>query len=474
MTRANVIGSGPNGLSAGIVLAQAGLDVEVYEAEAEPGGSARTLPLTLPGFLHDFGSAVHPMAAASPFFASQPLADLGLHWIHGDSPLAHPLDDGSAVLLERNLEDMDRELGADAQSWRRLISPIVDHWKQFAEDALGPVVRFPHHPFLMARFGLAAFQPAARLAARNFSGHRARALFAGLAGHSFLSFDQPLTSAVALVLGAAAHAVGWPIPRGGAQSITQALIARFQNLGGKLHTSSRVDAAVFRGMQSDKSLSFFDTSPRQLVTIAADCVPARRRRALLEFQPGPGAFKVDFALSEPVPWAAPECNRAISVHLGGSFEEIAASEDDVARGRHAEQPFVLVAQPSLFDRARAPHGRHVLWAYCHVPNGSIVDMTARIEAQIERFAPGFRDCILAKKVLSPAVLESMNANLLGGDISGGAMTMGQFLFRPTMHNYSTGNPNLYICSSSTPPGGGVHGMCGFNAATLALRRNARP
>ncbi len=304
MTRANVIGSGPNGLSAAIVLAQAGLDVEVFEAEAVPGGAARTLPLTVPGFLHDFGSAVHPMAAASPFFASLPLTDLGLHWIHGGSPLAHPLDDGTAVLLERNLNDMDREIGADAQSWRRLIGPIVEHWRQFAEDALGPVVRIPHHPLLMARFGLAAFQPATRLADHNFSGLRARALFAGLAAHSFLSLDQPLSSAVALVLGAAAHVVGWPIPRGGAQSITQALIARFQNLGGKLHISRRIDALAFGDMNGDSALSFFDTSPRQLIAIAGNSIPTRRRGALLEFQPGPGAFKVDFALSAPVPWAA--------------------------------------------------------------------------------------------------------------------------------------------------------------------------
>jgi phytoene dehydrogenase-like protein len=470
MTRANVIGSGPNGLSAAIILARAGFDIEVFEAEAEPGGGARTLPLTLPGLLHDFGSAVHPMAAASPFFASLPLAELGLHWIHGDSPLAHPFDDGTAALLERNLTDMDHQLGADAQSWRRLLGPIVDRWQQFAQDALGPVVRIPHHPFLMARFGLAAFQPATRLAAHSFTGPRARALFAGLSGHSFLSFDQPLSSAVALVLGAAAHVVGWPIPRGGSRAITQALISQLQNLGGKLYTSRRIDALAFRELNRDKTLSLFDTSPGQLITIAGDRIPPGRRRSMLAFKPGPGVFKIDFALSEPVPWAAAECLRAISVHLGGSFEEIAASEDAVARGRHAEHPFVLAAQPSLFDPSRAPHGRHVLWAYCHVPNGSTVDMTARIEAQIERFAPGFRDCILAKSIASPAVLESMDANLVGGDISGGAMTMGQFLFRPTIYNYSTGNPNLYLCSSSTPPGGGVHGMCGFNAAKLALRR----
>ena len=470
MTRANVIGSGPNGLSAAIVLARAGLEVEVFEAEAEPGGGARTLPLTLPGFLHDFGSAVHPMAAASPFFSSLPFTDLGLHWIHGNAPLAHPLDDGSAVLLKHDLADMDQQLGGDALAWRRLFGPIAEHWHQFAQDALGPVVRIPRHPLLMAHFGLSAFQPAARLVSHHFTGPRARALFAGLAGHSLLSFDQPLSAAVALVLGAAGHVVGWPIPHGGAQAITRALVTQLENLGGKLHTSRRIDADDFRSMNGDKALWLFDTNPAQMIAIAGDRIPRRRHRALLDFKPGPGVFKMDFALSGPVPWTAPECHGVISAHVGGSFEDIAASEDAVAHGHHAEKPFVLVAQPSLFDTSRAPQGRHVLWAYCHVPNGSTFDMTARVEAQIERFAPGFRDCILAKKVSSPAVLESMNANLVGGDISGGAMTMGQFLFRPTVHSYATGNPNLYLCSSSTPPGGGVHGMCGFNAASLALRR----
>jgi len=474
MTRANVIGSGPNGLAAAIVLAQAGLDVEVFEAEAQPGGGARSMTSTLPGFVHDFGSAVHPLAAASPFFASLPLADLGLHWIHGDSPLAHPFDDGSAVLLERDLAAMGRELGPDGQSWLRLLGPIVSRWDQFAEDALGPVARVPHHPFLMARFGLSAFQPTTLLAAHSFSGQRARGLFAGLAAHSFLGLDQPLSSAVALVLGAAAHVVGWPIPRGGSQAITHALITHLQNLGAKLYASRRIDASAFREMAGDKTLWIFDTSPRQLMAIAGDHLPPRRRRALLEFKPGPGTFKIDFALSGPVPWAAAECKRAISVHLGGTFEEIAASEDAVVRGRHSERPFVLVAQPSLFDPTRAPRGQHVLWAYCHVPNGSTVDMTARIEAQIERFAPGFRDRILSKRISTPFDLESMNANLMGGDISGGAMTLRQFLFRPTVHYYSTGNPNLYLCSSSTPPGGGVHGMCGFHAARLALRHFSAP
>jgi len=470
MKRAYVIGSGPNGLAAAIVLAQAGLEVEVFEAEAEPGGATRTLPLTLPGFLHDFGSAVHPLAVGSPFFATLPLADYGLEWIHGQAPLAHPLDDGTAVLLDRNLTDAERELGADGKSWRRIVQPVVDHWDQFAQDSLGPLVRVPRHPLLMARFGLVAFQPAQRLAANHFSGARARALFAGLAGHSFLSFDRPLSAAVGLVLGAAAHAVGWPIPRGGACAIPSSLLEHLRRLGGTLHTSRRIDARLLRELGGDNTLTLCDTTPRQVLSLAADRVSPSMRRTLGRFQRAPGAFKIDFALSQPVPWQAQECLRAITVHLGGTFEEIAAAEAEVAHGHPAEKPFVLVAQPTLFDPTRAPRGQHVLWAYCHVPNGSTVDMTARIEAQIERFAPGFRDCVLARRVSPPAALESMDANLAGGDISGGALTLRQFLFRPGILNYATGTPNLYLCSSSTPPGAGVHGMCGFHAAKLALRQ----
>ncbi len=470
MSRACVIGSGPNGLAAAIVLAQAGLSVEVFEAEAEPGGATRTLPLTLPGFLHDFGSAVHPLAAGSPFFASLPLADRGLEWIHGDAPLAHPLDDGTAVVLERDIVRAAEEFGIDGKPWIRLMQPLVDHWDQFAEDILGPVLRIPRHPFRMARFGLAALQPAQALADSHFSGVRARALFAGLAAHSFLSFDRPLGSAIALVLGAAAHAVGWPIPRGGASSIPRALVAHLQSLGGTLHSSRRIDADALRNIDQNHTLTFFDTAPGQLLSLAENRLTAGFKRTLRRFEHGPGAFKVDYALSQPVPWRAAECRRAITVHLGGTFEQIAAAEDAVTLGRHPEQPFVLVAQPTLFDPSRAPQGKHVLWAYCHVPNGSTIDMTARIEAQIERFAPGFRECILARHVSSPAALQSMDANLVGGDINGGAFTVRQFLFRPSAQNYATGNPNLYLCSSSTPPGGGVHGMCGFHAATLALRR----
>jgi phytoene dehydrogenase-like protein len=470
MKRAYVIGSGPNGLSAAIVLAQAGIDVEVFEAEAVPGGGARTLPLTLPGFLHDFGSAVHPLGAGSPFFTTLPLAEYRLRWIHGDAPMAHPLDDGTAVMLERNIADQDREFGSDAQAWRSLVMPLVDQWDRFAEESLGPVLRIPRHPLFMARFGVSAFQPARRIATHRFTQPRTRALFAGLAAHSFLSLDDALSSAVALVLGAAAHKVGWPVPQGGSQSITNALIGHLQRLGGKVYTSCRVNPEIFHKLNAPQVGMLFDTSPRQLVGIAGDRLTNGFRGLMERFKPGPGVFKIDYALSQPVPWRAAECKRAITVHLGGSFEEIAEAEDAVLKGQHPERPFVLTAQPSPFDPSRAPQGQHTLWAYCHVPNGSTVDMTDRLEAQIERFAPGFRDCILARNSSNTATLERMDANLLGGDISGGAMTMKQFLLRPSALTYETSAPNLFICSSSTPPGGGVHGMCGFRAAKVAMRR----
>ena len=467
---ATLIGSGPNGLAAAIVLAAAGLHVQVFEAESEPGGATRTLPLTLPGFLHDFGSAVHPLAAASPFFSTLPLDDYGLEWIHGSAPLAHPLDDGSAVFLERDLAQTAQALGPDGSAWRRLLAPAVDDWPQFAEAVLAPVFPMPRHPLLMARFGLAAFSSAQSLARARFCGARARALFAGLAAHSCLDLSQPLSSAIAVVLGAAAHAAGWPIPRGGARAIPHALIGHLESLGGQIRTSSRIDARAFRSLESADALTFFDTAARELLAIAGDRFPPGVRRAYARFLPGPAAFKIDFALSDPVPWRAPECRRAITVHLGGTFEEIAASEAAVAEGRVSDRPFVLTAQPSLFDHSRAPADRHVLWAYCHVPNGFSQDMTARVESQIERFAPGFRDCILARHVSPPVALEAMDANLLGGDISGGALTLRQFLLRPTLRPYSTGAAGIYLCSASTPPGGGVHGMCGYHAAKTALRR----
>jgi phytoene dehydrogenase-like protein len=335
-------------------------------------------------------------------------------------------------------------------------------------------LRIPRHPLRMARFGISALQPARWIARNEFEGVRARALFAGLAAHSFLNFDQPLSTAAALVLGAAAHAAGWPVPRGGAGALTRALIAHLESLGGKVHTSQRIDAKTWRDLGGDRTLTLFDTTPRALVAIAGDRAPAQFRATAQKFVAGPGAFKVDYALSQPVPWKAHECQRAITVHLGGDFDEIALSELSMTRGRCAEKPFVLAAQPSLYDSTRAPAGKHVLWAYCHVPNGSDIDMTARIEAQIERFAPGFRDCVLERRASSPAALEAMDANLVGGDVSGGAMTMRQFIFRPGRRNYATGAPGLYLCSSSTPPGGGVHGMCGLHAAKLALREWKRP
>jgi phytoene dehydrogenase-like protein len=374
------------------------------------------------------------------------------------------------VVLEHDLADQDRELGQDAEAWRSLITPLVDHWDRFAQEALGPVIRVPRHPLFMARFGLAAFQSARRIAAHNFTLLRTRALFAGLAAHSFLSLDDTLSSAVALVLAAAAHNVGWPVPSGGSQSITRALIGHLQSLGGKVYTSCRVDADIFRKLNQPDTMTLFDTSPRQVADIAGDCLTKGFRRLMEDFKQAPGVFKIDYALSQPVPWRAAECRRAITVHLGGTFDEIAESENLVVRGKHPEQPFVLTAQPSLFDPNRAPQGQHAFWAYCHVPNGSTFDMTDRLESQIERFAPGFRDCVLARHVSTPATLEKMDANLLGGDISGGAMTMRQFLLRPTALTYETSAPNLFICSSSTPPGGGVHGMCGFRAANVALRR----
>jgi len=465
--KACVIGSGPNGLAAAIVLAQAGLHVDVYEAEAQPGGAARTLELTLPGFHHDFGSAVHPLGVGSPFFSSLPLRDFGLEWIHSPSTLGHPFDDGTAITLERDLLEAEAALGRDGRSWRDLMTPFVERWADFVREILGPVVHLPRHPFLLARFGLRTFTSAKTLADRWFRSPRTKALFAGLAGHSFLALDELLSGPFGMVMAVSAHAVGWPIPRGGAQSITNALCGYLSKLGGDIKMSTRIESLK---TLPNYDVILCDITPRQLLSIAGERLSPDYKRRLSRYRYGPGVFKVDYALNAPIPWRAAECRRAATVHLGGGFEEIAASEKAMRTGQHTERPFVLLAQPTLFDSTRAPQRMHIAWAYCHVPNGSEVDMSGRIEAQIERFAPGFKDCIVARRVLAPRDLQQMDANLVGGDIMGGAMDLVQTLFRPTGRQYATSAQGLYICSASTPPGGGVHGMCGYHAAKLALSR----
>jgi phytoene dehydrogenase-like protein len=462
--KACVVGAGSNGLAAAIVLAQAGLRVDVFEAEQIPGGATRSLELTLPGFTHDFGSAVYALAASSPFFSRLPLKDYGLEWVHSPAPLAHPLDDGTAVVLERDIEAAAAELGSDGHPWRALMGPLVTHWHDLAPEVLSPVLKIPSNPWLLARFGMNALL-SAKVISRRFKSERTQALFAGLAAHSFLSLDEPLSGAFGILMAVPAHAVGWPIARQGSQSFTNALCAYLAKLGGNIMTSSRVES--LDGL-SEYDLILCDITPRQLLAIGGRLLSENYKQQLRKFRYGPGVFKVDYALSVPIPWKAPECARAATVHLGGSFDEIAASEKAVRSGDHPERPFVLLVQPTLFDPSRAPAGRHTAWAYCHVPHGSTFDMLPRLENQIERFAPGFREIVLARHILSPSRLENMDANLVGGDISGGVIDLRQMLFRPTRKLYSTSAPGLYLCSSSTPPGGGVHGMCGFHAARRAL------
>jgi phytoene dehydrogenase-like protein len=464
--KACVIGAGPNGLAAAIVLTQAGLQVDILEAESSPGGAARTLELTLPGFRHDFGSAVYPLGAGSPFFSSLPLINHGLEWIHSPAALAHPLDDGTAVMLERDLDESKDSFGIDGPAWDELMRPFVEHWTEFAPEILRPVSFVSRHPWLMARFGMVAMQ-SARAIARRFHNQRTRALFAGLAAHSFLSLDEPLSAAFAILMAVPAYAVGWPIPRGGAQSLSNALCGFLSTFGSKVHTSSPVQSLA---TLANYDLLLCDLTPRQLLKIGGQRLSDSYKRQLGRYRYGAGVFKVDYALNALIPWKASGCLRAATVHLGGSFDEIAASENAVRIGHVADRPFVLLAQPSLFDSSRAPAGKHTAWAYCHVPNGSKVNMLEKLEEQIERFAPGFRDCILARRVFSPAELESMDANLVGGDIGGGVMDIRQFLFRPTWRRYATSARDIYICSASTPPGGGVHGMCGYHAAKMALSR----
>lgn len=464
-----VVGAGPNGLAAAIELARNGRSVVVYETADTVGGGTRSAELTLPGFVHDVCSAIHPLAAASPFFRQLPLGSYGLEWIHPSAPLAHPLDDGTAVVVERSVDATADGLGDDAGAYRRLMGPIVRDWDKIQAATTRPIARIPRHPIALARFGLLALLPARLVARRAFRGERARAVFAGLAAHSFLPLDAPLSTTFALMLGATAHAVGWPLPRGGSQRIADALASHLRSLGGEIRTGERVLAI---DELPNARAYVFDVTPRQLDRIAGERFPGGYRQALLGYRHGPGVFKVDYALDGPVPWRARECLRAGTVHVGGTLDEIAAGEEAVGRGEHPERPFVLVAQQSLFDATRAPAGKHTLWAYCHVPNGSTVDMTARIEAQIERFAPGFRERIIARHLMDTRWLESHNESYVGGDISGGSHQRLQLLARPTIRwdPYSTPARDVYICSAATPPGGGVHGMCGYNAARSALRR----
>jgi phytoene dehydrogenase-like protein len=460
-----VIGSGPNGLAAAITLARAGRSVLVREAEDTIGGGLRSAELTLPGFSHDICSAIHPLGVGSPFFRTLPLKEHGLEWVQPPAAAAHPLDDGSAVLVEPSLESTAAGLGGDRDAYLRLMRPFVAKWDDLAPALLGPP-RIPRHPLLLAGFGLRAIRPASGLARSLFHGERARAAFAGMAAHSQLPLEQPATAAFGLVLNILAHVVGWPFPRGGSQRIADALASYLRSLGGEITTGAPVDSL---GELPPARVILCDVTPRQLLAIAGVRLAAGYQRQLRRYRYGMGVFKLDWALEGPIPWKAAACARAATVHVGGTLDEIAESERAAWQGRHTERPFVLVAQPSLFDSTRAPAGKHTAWAYCHVPHGSNFDMSERIESQIERFAPGFRERILARSVLDPAGLERRNANLVGGDINGGVQDLRQLFFRPTWRLYSTSSRGLYICSASTPPGGGVHGMCGYHAATRALR-----
>ncbi len=466
-----IIGAGPNGLAAGITLAQAGRSVLILEARETVGGGCRTLELTLPGYRHDPCSAIHPLAVVSPFFRTLPLADCGLEMIEPPLALANPFDDGTAAVLAKSIDETAASLGPDGDAYKRLLDPLLEDQEILIPELLGPLRIPPRHPIAMARFGLVGLRSAKGLAFSRFKGRNARALFAGMAGHSMLKLDQLVTGAFGLTLALFGHVANWPVPRGGSQAIVDALAAHFRSLGGEIRTNTPADSI---SQYKDTHAILFDTTPRQFLTLAGDQVPGRYRRQLQHYRYGPGVFKVDWALSGPVPWTALECRRAGTVHLGGSFEEIAASEADACAGRHSERPYGIVAQQSLFDSTRAPDGNHTLWAYCHVPSGSDKDMTAAIEAQIERFAPGFRDLVIARSVMGPGAIEAHNPNYIGGDINGGVQDIRQLFTRPAVRRdpYSTPNPRLYLCSSSTPPGGGVHGMCGYHAAKSVLRHGS--
>ncbi len=466
-----VVGSGPNGLAAAIVFARAGRGVTVLEGSEAVGGGCRSEELTLPGFVHDTCSTVHGLALASPFLSSLPLARHGLELVQPDAPLAHPLDDGTAVLLERSVEETARGLGRDAQAYRRLFDPLVRGSDNLMREILGPL-RPPRHPLLMARFGSSGLRSASGLAHSRFEGERARALLAGCAAHSMLSLRSPASAAFGIVLALSAHRVGWPVVRGGSQRLADALASELRSLGGRIETGHWVESL---DELPDAGTTLLDVTPRQLLRLAGSRLPDGYARRLGRYRYGPGVFKLDWALDGPIPWSAPEVGRAGTVHIGGMLDEIAASEEAVATGEHPDRPFVLLVQASLFDPTRAPAGKHTAWAYCHVPSGSPRDMTDAIEAQVERFAPGFKDLIAAHSAMGPAEVERRNPNYVGGDINGGAQDLRQLFTRPVARPvpYSTPVEGLYICSSSTPPGGGVHGMCGYWAARAALRRTGR-
>jgi len=460
-----VVGSGPNGLSAAVTLARERKSVVLVEGNDTIGGGARSAELTLPGFIHDICSAVHPLAASSPFFRALPLADYGLKWIHPAAPLAHPLDDGSAVIVERSVEQTAANLGGDQERYLRLMRRLAGSWDALASLLLGPTQAWKHL-FSAARFGLLSMRSASRLAGSLFREKRARALLAGMAAHSILPLEWLPSGAFGLLISASAHAIGWPIVEGGSQNLANALASCLRSLGGEIVTGMFVES--LEQLPRARAL-LFDVTPRQLLKIAGEKFPASFRRKLEKYRYGAGVCKLDWALDGPVPWATKECTRAATVHVGGSLEEIEASERACWNGEHIEKPFVIFAQPTLFDSTRAPAGKHTAWGYCHVPNGSSFDMTERVENQIERFAPGFRKLILKRNVVVASDMHQHNPNLIGGDVGGGAATLSQFFLRPTWRLYRTPLRSIFLCSSSTPPGAGVHGLCGYRAARTALK-----
>jgi len=466
-----VIGSGPNGLAAAIELARQGHSVRVIEGAPEIGGGTRNAELTLPGFVHDVCSAVHPMGILSPFYTTLPLAEHGLVWCKPNASIAHPLDDGPAILLYRSLAKTAEGLGRDGRAYQRLVEPFVDHAIELLADAMAPL-RIPKHPIQMARFGLRAAFSANRLARILFREERARALLAGCAGHSVLPLSQPLTAALGVLFAVTGHAEDWPVAQGGSQTIARALASYLRSLGGEIETGRRIEHL---SELPAARVVLFDTSPEQLSKIAGDALPAGYRRRLGRYRYGPGVFKLDWALDGPIPWKDPACLEASTVHVGGTLEEICASERDMYQGRHNDRPYLIVCQQSQFDPTRAPAGKHTGYAYCHVPHGSTLDRTDAIESQIERFAPGFRDRILARHAMNTADFEQHNPNYKGGAITGGVSDALQLFNSPVtrLDPYSTPNPRLFICSAATPPGGGVHGQCGYWAARSAIRRLAR-